>query len=330
MPSPPAAAFGFRADGHGGGGYRDAMSGQVQRTHEDEKVRRSTRRHEPRDIPPRGWLQVMKEAWKQSQSHQLSLLSAGVAFYAFMALFPAMIAAVLLYGLIANPADVQRQVTHLSGTLPSGAINLLTTQLKAVTTTSHASLGFGLVISLLLALWSASGGVSHVVATLNVAYELHEGRNWIKRKALALGLTAAAITFAAVALALTTVRPHLLDHLAADSPLLWLLESARWVALVLAMMAALAVLYRVAPDHTVPIRWVSPGAALATVIWLIASIGFSVYANQFGSYNKTYGALAGVVVLLTWLWLTIYLVLLGAAVNAEAEQQVSNNRPSHD
>jgi membrane protein len=279
---------------------------------------------DPGDIPRKGWIQVVKRAWKEAKSDQVPLLAAGVAFYSFLALFPAMIAAVMIYGLVRDPADVQRQVDQLSATLPSDAASLLTTQLEAITSTSSSSLGLGLLVSLVLALWSASGGVGNVVSAINIAYDEEETRGFVKRKALSLLLTLAAIVFVVVAISLVAVMPALLDNLVDAGPVRWGLEALRWLGLVVAMSFALAVLYRLAPDRDdAQFRWVSVGAVVATVAWLVASLGFSLYVDNFGSYNKTYGALAGVVVLLLWLWLTTYVVLLGAEINAEAEQQTA-------
>lgn len=280
----------------------------------------------PTEIPRRGWIQVVKRAWKEAKSDQVPLLAAGVAFYSFLALFPAMIAAVMLYGLVRDPADVQRQVDELSATLPSDAASLLTTQLEALTTTSSSSLGLGLIISLVLALWSASGGVGNVMTAVNLAYDEEETRGFVKRKALALALTLGAIVFVVVAVGMVAVAPAVFDNLVGAGPLRWALEAARWVGLLVAMSVALGVLYKLAPDRDAPkFRWVSIGSVVATVLWLVASLGFSLYVDNFGSYNKTYGALAGVVVLLLWLWLTMYVVLLGAEVNAEAEQQTAED-----
>lgn len=280
----------------------------------------------PTEIPRRGWLQVVKRAWKEAKADQVPLLAAGVAFYSFLALFPAMIAAVMLYGLVRDPADVQRQVDELSATLPSDAASLLTTQLEALTTTSSSSLGLGLMISLVLALWSASGGVGNVMTAVNLAYDEEETRGFVKRKLLALGLTLGAIVFVVVAIGMVAVAPAVLDNIVDAGPLRWALEAARWLGLLVAMSAALGVLYKLAPDRDAPqFRWVSIGSVVATVMWLVASLGFSLYVDNFGSYNKTYGALAGVVVLLLWLWLTMYVVLLGAEVNAEAEQQTAED-----
>jgi membrane protein len=280
----------------------------------------------PSEIPRKGWFQVVKRAWKEAKSDQVPLLAAGVAFYSFLALFPAMIAAVMLYGLVRDPADVQRQVDELSAALPSDAASVLTTQLEAITSAPSSSLGLGLLVSLALALWSASGGVGNILSAINIAYDEEETRGFVKRKGLSLLLTIAAIGFVVVTISLVAVVPALLDNLVDAGPLRWGLEALRWLGLVAAMSVALAVLYRVAPDRDDPeFRWVSVGAVVATVTWIAASVCFSLYVDNFGSYNKTYGALAGVVVLLLWLWLTMYVVLLGAEINAEAEQQTAKD-----
>jgi len=276
----------------------------------------------PQEIPKRGWWQIVRRAWREAKSDQVPLLAAGVAFYSFLALFPAMIASVLIYGLVRDPRDVQRQAEQVTDALPADAARLLTDQLEAIAATPQSSLGFGLLVTLVLALWSASGGVGNVVTAINVAYDEEETRGFVKRKLLALGLTLGAILFVVVAVSLVAVAPVLLDSLVDSGPLRWGLEAARWLGLVLAMTVMLAVLYRLAPDRDdAQFRWVSVGAVVSTVLWVAASLGFSLYVDNFGSYNKTYGALAGVVVLLMWLWITMYVVLLGAEINAEAEQQ---------
>ncbi|GAA3523399.1 YihY/virulence factor BrkB family protein [Nocardioides daeguensis] len=276
----------------------------------------------PVEIPPRGWWQITRRAWREAKADQVPLMAAGVAFYSFLALFPAMIAGVLLYGLVRDPQDVEAQVRDLGRALPADATSLLTDQLRAIASTPQQSLGLGLIVSLVLALWSASGGVGNMVTAINVAYDEEETRGFVKRKLLSLGLTLGAIVFVVVALTLVAAAPAVLDDLIGSGPQRWLLEGLRWLGLVAVMTVMLALLYRLAPDRDDPrLSWVSVGASVATVIWVVASLGFSLYVNSFGSYNETYGALAGVVILLLWLWLTMFVVLLGAEVNAEAEQQ---------
>jgi membrane protein len=278
----------------------------------------------PTQIPPKGWLQVTKRAWAEAKVDQVPLLAAGVAFYSFLALFPAMIAAVTVYGLVADPATVARQTQAISDALPKDAASLITGQMDAIASQPQQSLGLGLVIALALALWSASGGVGNIVTAVNIAYDEEETRGFVARKGLSLLLTLGAILFVVVAVFLIAVVPSLLDAFIPSGAVQVMLGVARWAGLAVAVSVALGVLYRFAPDRDQPrFAWVSVGAGLATVIWLLASLGFSLYVDNFGSYGATYGALAGVAVLMLWLWISAFIVLLGAEINAEAEQQTS-------
>ncbi|EWT03460.1 ribonuclease BN [Intrasporangium oryzae NRRL B-24470] len=277
---------------------------------------------EPTQIPRRGWLQVSRRAWAEAKRDQVPLLAAGVAFFAFLSLFPAMIAAAMLYGLVASPQTVADQSRQLAGVLPRDAASLVIGQMHSITSRPTHSLGLGLVVALVLALWSASGGVGNLITAVNVSYDEDETRGFVRRKALALALTLGAILFLAVTLSLIAVAPAVFDAVGASGPVRTALQGVRWLLLVVAVAVALALLYRWAPDrHAARFSWVSVGAVVATVIWVVASLGFAFYANTFGSYNKTYGALAGVVVLMLWLWITAFVTLLGAEINAEAEQQ---------
>jgi membrane protein len=280
----------------------------------------------PQEIPAKGWLQITKRAFKEASKDQVPLLAAGVAFYAFLSLFPAMIATVMVYGLLFDPRQVEQQVQSVAGALPTEARDLLLSQLQSITETNQQALGVGLVIAVAAALWSASAGTGNLITAVNIAYDEDETRGFLKRKGLALLLTLGAIVFVVVAVALVAVAPVVLGQVVGGGPLRWLLEAARWVGLLVAVTVALAIIFRLAPDRDAPrMKWVSVGAAVATLLWLVASLGFSLYVNNFGSYAETYGAMAGVVVLLLWLWLTCYMVLLGAEINAESEQQTARD-----
>lgn len=276
----------------------------------------------PQQVPAKGWFQIVKRAWAEAKVDQVPLLAAGVAFYSFLSLFPAMIAAVTIYGLVASRETVARQTEAIADALPDDAASIITSQMKAIASQPEQSLGLGLIIALALALWSASGGVGNIVSAVNIAYDEEETRGFVKRKLLSLGFTLGAVLFVAVAVGLIAVVPPMLDQFFPSGVIHWAIQIGRFVLLALAVAAALALLYRFAPDRDAPrLQWVSVGATVATVIWLVASVGFSVYVDNFGSYGETYGALAGVAVLMLWLWITAYIVLLGAEINAEAEQQ---------
>ncbi|MDD7916347.1 YihY/virulence factor BrkB family protein [Actinomycetospora callitridis] len=282
------------------------------------------RARSPQEVPARGWWQIVRRAFAESSADNVSMLAGGVAFFGFLAIIPALIALVSLYGLVADPAQVAATIENLSSALPASARDLVVGQIASVVNAGTGSLTVGLVISVLAALFSASSGTQNLMAAINIAYDEDEGRSAVKLRALALALTVGAILFVVVAVALVAVAPVLLDGLGTAGRIL--AQVVRWVLLVGLVVLGLAVVYRVAPDRDAPrFRWVTPGSVVATLLWVVGSVAFSLYVDNFGSYNKTYGALAGVVVFLLWLYLTSYIVLLGAEVNSEAEYQTEQD-----
>jgi membrane protein len=249
------------------------------------------------------------------------LLAAGVAFYAFLSIFPALIALVSIYGLFADPATIANQLNSMTAALPDEARQIITDQVTAQAS-RRTALGVGLIISVAIALWSASAGINNLLTAINVAYDEEEKRGFVKKRLMSLGLTLAAIVFMVIIIGLVAVLPPLLQAVFGTGALSWILQIIGWLIMVVLVAVALAILYRLGPDRDAPrMNWVSVGALVATFIWLVASIGFSVYTATFGNYAKTYGVFAGIVVLLFWLWISMYAVLLGAEINAESEQQ---------
>jgi membrane protein len=269
---------------------------------------------------------VLKRVKAEVKEDNVSLLAAGVAFYAMLAIFPAIIAVVTVYGMVADPAQVEKQVGELTRSLPAGADELLTHQLTNVVNAGRQALSIGLVISLLALLWSVSSGVQGLIKSLNVIYDEKETRGFVKLRGLSLLLTLGAIVVAVVALALITVFPGVIDGLGLGQAGQLAASVARWVVLAVLVLLALGVVYRLGPDRANPRwRWVSPGAVVALVLWLLGSVGFSYYVDNFGKYNQTYGALAAVIILLLWLFLSAFAVLLGAELNAETERQTARD-----
>src|SRR4051794_2788549 len=280
----------------------------------------------PTDIPWRGWRQIVKRAWAENKADNMPIIGAGVAFFGFLSIFPALIALISIYGLVASPDSVANQVESLSKQLPNDASRLIGEQLKSIVDNSGGALTFGLVISILAALWSASGGVGNLITAINIAYDEVETRNFVKLRALSLALTLGAIVFVIITFGLIAVVPSVIDALPLGIVGTILAQVVRWVLLLAVFASGLAVLYRVAPDRDAPrLRWVSLGSVVVTVVWALVSVGFALYVNNFGSYDKTYGTIAGVIVLMLWLYLTCYLVLLGAEINAEAEHQTAED-----
>jgi membrane protein len=280
----------------------------------------------PSEIPWRGWKQIVKRAWAEHKADNMPIIAGGVAFFGFLAIFPSLIAMINLYGLVASPETVARQVEDLSAQLPQSAAELIGDQLRAIVESDDGALTIGLIVSILAALWSASGGMGNLITAVNLAYDEVETRSFVKLKALSLALTFGGIVFVLVTFGLVAVLPIVLDALPLGGVGTVLAEILRWVLLLAVFAGSLAVLYRVAPDRDAPrFRWVSLGAVVVTILWALISVGFSLYVDNFGSYDKTYGAIAGVIVLMLWLYLTCYLVLLGAEINSEAEHQTAHD-----
>ena len=276
----------------------------------------------PGQIPARGWRQIAKRGWKEAKADNVPLLAAGVAFYAFLALFPLLIALVSIYGFFADAAAITEQLRTVTKTLPPDAQKLIIDQVATLTARGRSTIGVGALVAILISLFSASAGINNLMTAINIAYDEEEKRSAIKKRLISLALTVGAVVFLIIVLALIGVLPPLLRNIFGTSALRWVLQIAGIVILIVIVTVALAILYRVAPDRDAPkIKWVSVGAAVATMIWLLASLGFSLYVSTLGNYAKTYGAFAGIVILLFWLWLTAYAILLGAEINAEAEQQ---------
>jgi membrane protein len=285
----------------------------------------------PTEIPARGWLQIVKRAWAENNADNMPIIGAGVAFFGFLAVFPALIAAISLYGLVASPEQVAEQIESLSDQLPESAQELLAEQLTNITENSGGALTVSLIISILAALWSASGGVGNLIKAVNIAYDEVETRNFIKLRLLSLALTLGTIVFILITFALVAVVPVVLDALPLGIVGTILAQVFRWGLLLGVMAGALSVLYRVAPDRDAPkFRWVTLGSLVVTLIWAGISLLFSFYVDNFGSYDKTYGAIAGVIVLMLWLQLTCFLVLLGAEINSEAEHQTAQDTTEGD
>jgi membrane protein len=253
-----------------------------------------------------------KAVLARMKADNVSLLASAVAFWAMLALVPALVALVSLYGLVADPADIEHQVTQSTEALPVEAQRLIVTQLQAVVDAPAAGLGTGLIIGLAVALWAASAGMRTLTTAIGVVYGDHAGdRGAVAERGRALVLTLGAVAFVAASVAVIALLP-------ADNPVVWIL---RWPALGGGLVLAIGVLYRLGPASRPAQRLLTPGAVIAAVLCVVVSLLFSLYTSTFGSYNETYGSLAAVIVLLLWLQLTAMTVLVGAELN-----QVLRNR----
>jgi membrane protein len=278
----------------------------------------------PQEIPPQGWKDIAKRTMKEVKKDQVPLLAAGVAFYSLLSLFPAIIAMVSIYGLVVSAETVRSQLKSLSSMLPKESATLLGNQIQQITGGAGGALSVALVIGILTALWSASSGMKALITGVNMAYDETETRKFVKLRGLALLLTLGAMLVVGIALVLIVGLPAFASRL--PDAVRLTISILRWPLLAVLLMAGLAVIYRYAPDRDNPKwAWSSPGAIVATLLWILASIAFSIYASSFGNYNKTYGALAGVIILLFWMWLSALVVLVGAELNAEMELQTAKD-----
>jgi membrane protein len=257
---------------------------------------------------------------KRVSRDNLTLVAAGVAFYTLLALFPALGVIVSLYGLIADPGQIARQIEDFGDLLPPEALKLLTDSLQSITQAGTSKHDIALITSLLVSLWSAKAALSSIMTGLTIAYEKTDERSFIMQNAISLGLTLGGIVFAIVALAAVAGVPALLALIPMNDGLRTLLALGRWPVLAMLALFATAVLYRFAPYRTEPKwRWITWGSAFTALVWLAASALFSFYVTNFGSYDATYGSLGAVVILLLWFWVGTLVLLAGAEIDAELE-----------
>ncbi len=280
----------------------------------------------PQDIPPRGWKDILKRAYAESGKKNLSLVAGGVTYYVLLALFPGLAALVSIYGLVADPSQVEKEVGAMSGLLPGSSRDLISSELHQLVSASGGALSIGVVVGLLLSIWSASRGMSGMITALDIAYGQEERRSWFRFNLVAIVLTLGLIIGGLVSIALIAGLPAVLSGIGVSGTAKWVAYIVEWPLLIVFVMTLLAVLYRYAPDRDeAKWRWISPGAVIATLLWVVASILFTVYVAHFSDYNKTYGSLGAIIALLTWLWLSAYVVLLGAEINAESERQTRHD-----
>ena len=299
----------------------------VARTYlRDEGVDRGRGATSPTQVPARGWKDVAVRVKQQFKDDDVPLLAAGVAFFALLALVPSLVALVSIYGLVADPADIQANIDEALSAAPAEVRDLVSSQLSSIVESEPSGLRVGVAVGLALALWSASSGMKHLIGAINLAYDEKERRGFLKLRGLALALTLAAIVVGAVAVAGLVVLPNALDSSGAEGVVRTVLLIVRWPLFAVIALVALAAIYRWAPDRErARWHWTSPGAILATIVWVVASVGFSIYTANFGSYNETYGALGAVVVVMLWLFITTYVIIAGAELNAELERQTARD-----
>lgn len=284
------------------------------------------RAEKPSDIPAAGWKEIGSRVLSQLKKDHIQIVAAGVAFYFFLAIFPTIIAALSIYGLVLDPAKIQEHMDGLSQFLPGEAYSIIESFMEPVVSNESQKLGWGLVISILFSLWSANKGTNAIFEGINISYNEEDNRNFFKRTGITLLFTLGGIILGLISILIVILFPALIDQINLGSTLETVLGWTRWILLALIIVFALGLLYKKAPDRDNPeIKWVSWGSVIATVLWVLASLLFSWYINNFGSYDDMYGSFASVILLLLWLFLTSFIVLLGAEINSEMEHQTSQD-----
>lgn len=286
----------------------------------------------PSDISGRGWLDVAMRVKNEVARDNVSLIAAGLALYALLAVFPGLAAAVSIYGLFASPEQIAGHMQAFEGVLPTEAAGILEQQLQSLSGRQQ-TLGVGLVVSLLLALWSARKGMVALMTATNVAYDEREERGFFKQIFVSLAFTLGAVFGFLAVLVLAVAVPLALGLLPIGRAAEIVIAIVNWSLLWLIAILGMSVVYRFAPDRReAKWRWLTWGSGIAATFWFIGSLLFALYAQKSASIGQTYGALGGVVVLLLWFYLTGYALVLGAEINSEMERQTKKDTtegPSH-
>lgn len=293
-----------------------------------KEPQRGRQADKPHEIPSRGWKDILKRTTKDLSQDHCTIVAAGVAFYILIGIVPGIAALISIYGLVANPAQVQQQFASMKNMIPGGAYELLSQQMQTIAS-SPKTAGWGAAIGIIVALWSGSSATKALIEGLNISYHEQEKRGFVKLNATAVVLTLAGVVGAAIMIGLITVLPAVVRAVAGSGVAETWAKVGRWPLLLIFFMSVLTLLYRYAPSREkAQWKWVSWGAVGATLLWIAASALFSLYVSHFSSYNKTYGALGTVVILLMWFYISAYCVLLGAELNSEMERQTARDTTS--
>ncbi len=274
----------------------------------------------PHRIPVQHWRRILGRVLRHVLNDRLMVLSAGISFFALLSIAPMLVTAVSVYGAVTTPEEALEQLSGVARTLPPELEPLVAEQLTTITAASTQVLTFRGVTGLVVALWTATTAATYLIDALTLAYHENETRGFLRRSGIAFCFVLGGALLLGGVIAVSAVLSDTLDG--APAVVRTLRPTLSWLALATLMTAVLAVLYRFAPDRRqARWRWISGGAATATALWLATSIGLFAYVQSLGSYESTYGSLAGVAISMLWLWISVFLVIFGAAVNAEAERQ---------
>ena len=278
----------------------------------------------PGQIPWKGWKDILWRTYGQIQEDRLLAISAGVVFFALLAIFPAITALVSLYGMFASSATIQANLSFLSTVMPGEAAGIINEQVARVVSKGDVKLGFGVLFGLAIALWSANGGMKAMIDALNIVSEEEEKRGFFKLNLISLAFTVGAVGALLMAIGAVVALPLVLDQLGLGPFTDAIATYGRWPLLWLGLIVGLAILYRYGPSRREPKwKWVSVGGVLASVLWIVGSIAFSYYLANYAHYDATYGSLGAAIGMMMWMWMTTIVILFGAELNSEIEHQTA-------
>jgi membrane protein len=276
----------------------------------------------PEDIPAPGWWAILKRTFSEVNGDRVLAVAGGVTFYGLLSLFPAITVLVSVYGLFVEPSTISEHLAMLSSVLPEGAMSIISEQVTRIASGDGAKLGLAAGVGVLVALWSANSAMKAMMDALNIAYDAEEKRSFIMLNLISLGFTLASIVGLLVLISAIAVVPAILHTMQLGVVGDFLIDYGRWPLVFALGIVGLAVLYRYGPSRpNVRWRWITPGSLIATIALVVFSMLFSWYAANFGKFNETYGSLGAVIGFLTWMWLSSAIVLIGAELNAEIENQ---------
>lgn len=287
---------------------------------EPDNGAQSRHHFQPAKNPTKGWRDIMLRMKDQLQANHLSITAAGIAYFAFLAIFPGLAAVVSLYGLFADPMKVQNQLATVQSIMPYEAFVIIESQLQKIATQPQASLGLGFIGGLLLTLLTANKGVITMIEAMNIVHKIEETRNFFKLNLLSLFYTLVMILMIVISLIFIVIAPAILAFLPLPDFVEALIKYLPWPFLALMIILLLNFTYCFFPNRRpVKWQWITYGSAIASGVWIMASALFSFYARNFGNFNQIYGSVGAVVVMMMWLYISAYIVLLGGTLNAEME-----------
>ncbi|MEX2513647.1 MAG: YihY/virulence factor BrkB family protein [Cyclobacteriaceae bacterium] len=282
----------------------------------------------PSEISLSEWKALLLKVKDQIAENNVIIVAAGVAFFGFLAIFPAIMALISIYGLVMDPQQIEEQLITISSMMPDQTYEILQKRIDKFIKTSGDALGWGTAFGILFGIWIANIGTKSLFKGVDIAYETKRSRGFLKHNGLTLLFTFGAIILIILSVALIVAFPAIVEKIGLPDNIENLISWLRWLVMGLILVASISLIYAFAPRRKRPkFKWLIPGALLASILWLLASWAFSFYIRNFGNYGEIYGSISAVVILMLWLYLSSFIILLGAELNAEVENH-AKKRPA--